>query len=168
MLAACWSCGTCSNFTSSASSVYQPGLRWPPRILTVNFQVTRGHDGHSGVGRPVWSSHENPWREALPDPPGPKGLQPRFSFFVSLISFVFFCFFLTYAHIQLCLNQNLTIRLACGQVCAVKPLHVFDSNESQIYGNTEFRVPFNWPGDMTGDVGDDLRAPRSSCYWSGL
>lgn len=33
-------------------SVYQPGLWWPPRILTVSLQVTRGHDGHSSVRRP--------------------------------------------------------------------------------------------------------------------
>lgn len=67
---------------------------------------------------------QKPWREALPDPPQPKGLQPTFSLFV------FLGFFLTYAHIQLCLNQNLTISLVCGQVCTVNLLHVLTQTKA--------------------------------------
>lgn len=51
-----WLCAdtrSCNPACFCLPSVYQPGLWWPPRILTVSLQVTRTHDGHSSVRRPL-------------------------------------------------------------------------------------------------------------------
>lgn len=135
MLAACWSCGTCSNFTSSASSVYQPGLRWPPRILTVNFQVIRGHDGHSGVRRPVWSSHKTHEEKLC------QIRQDQRGFNIDLVClFVFFVCF----SFNLCTYSTLPEPELDNQLSVWTSVHSessarFDSNKSQChnYGNTE-------------------------------
>lgn len=73
-----WLCAdtrSCNPACFCLPSVYQPGLWWPPRILTVSLQVTRTHDGHSCVGRPLQTLQQQQrrqqkrplWREALRD-----------------------------------------------------------------------------------------------------
>lgn len=153
-----------SNISSSASSVYQPGLLWPPRILTVNFQVTRGPDGHSGIRRPVWSSYKRP--------PGEKLCQIHRDQRGFILDFVYLrvCFgvvFFLNLHIFK-LFQNLTISLACGQVCTVHLLLHFWLTYKPVATATAILNPssFIWPEDVTGGVGDDLRALRSRVIWA--
>lgn len=102
-------------------SVYQPGLWWAPRILTVSFKVTRAHDGHSSVRRPILL--QNPMkRSSAVDPAGPLEASPHNALMKN------------FAHIQTLPESELDNQFSA--TCAVNLLH-WNISQCHDDGNTE-------------------------------
>lgn len=126
-----WLCAdtrSCNPACFCLPSVYQPGLWWPPRILTVSLQVTRTHDGHSCVRRPLQTLQQQQQQQQK-DPYEEKlcGTDGGFS---SRCSQDKLCTCSNFAW-----NQNLTISLAWRPTRAVDLAAHLDWDTSQRHNN---------------------------------